>query len=544
MSILIGKLLLRLSFIFMLSTKTTSFTYYYCEKDGNFTTNSTYRTNLYTALSTLPTTNTGLGFFNQSIGQGSDRVYTSALCRGDINPDACDSCLNNSLVNLPEMCPNQKGAIGYHDACLLYYSNKSIFGNTSGGGVILYNAQNASDRDRFTVAPGPLLNKLIVEAAGGGLLRKFSSSNTTEPGSNITIYGLVQCIPYLTGPQCSDCLKNALDVFVSQYSWSIGGRLLQPKCNFRYEIYPFFNSSTPVTSPPPPPPPQGKTSNSTVIIVVVVVTICVGVVTASIYIFLRSRKKKKQMLHTNSVDNEMLDDSIVESLQYNFNLVKAATNDFSIENKLGQGGFGAVHKGKLGDDQEVAVKRLASDSGQGDIEFKNEVFGYMAPEYAMHGQFSVKSDVFSYGVLVLEMITGQKNQCFKNGESIEDLLSFAWESWQNGTVTKMIDPILSIGSGSLHEIIRSIHIGLLCVQENVAERPTMDSVLRMLNSFSVTLRVPSEPAFFVHGNTSSKMTHLTEYGSSTGSHGLEKSKIAKSSQISIVGVSISETIPR
>lgn len=51
--------------------------------------------------------------------------------------------------------------------------------------------------------------------------------------------------------------------------------------------------------------------------------------------------------------------------------------------------------------------------------------GYMAPEYAMHGQFSVKSDVFSFGVLVLETITGQKiNQHFQNGESDEELLSF------------------------------------------------------------------------------------------------------------------------
>ncbi len=50
--------------------------------------------------------------------------------------------------------------------------------------------------------------------------------------------------------------------------------------------------------------------------------------------------------------------------------------------------------------------------------------GYMAPEYAMHGQFSVKSDVFSFGVLVLEIISGQKNSCFRNGDDIEDLLSY------------------------------------------------------------------------------------------------------------------------
>ena len=50
--------------------------------------------------------------------------------------------------------------------------------------------------------------------------------------------------------------------------------------------------------------------------------------------------------------------------------------------------------------------------------------GYMSPEYAMHGQFSVKSDVFSFSVLVLEIISGQKNSCFRNGDDIEDLLSY------------------------------------------------------------------------------------------------------------------------
>ena len=48
---------------------------------------------------------------------------------------------------------------------------------------------------------------------------------------------------------------------------------------------------------------------------------------------------------------------------------------------------------------------------------------YMTPEYAIHGHFSVKSDVFSFGVLVLEMVCGQKNSYFCNGENIEDLLS-------------------------------------------------------------------------------------------------------------------------
>ncbi|KAL6965644.1 non-specific serine,threonine protein kinase [Sarracenia purpurea var. burkii] len=123
----------------------------------------------------------------------------------------------------------------------------------------------------------------------------------------------------------------------------------------------------------------------------------------------------------------------------------------------------------------------------------------MAPEYVIHGQFSVKSDVFSYGVVVLEIVSGQKNNCFRNGEYAKDLLNFAWRSWKQGTCSNFIDPTLrAAASGFMQEMMRCIHIGLLCVQENVAERPTMASVVLMLNSVSLTLSLPSQPAFFLH----------------------------------------------
>ena len=48
----------------------------------------------------------------------------------------------------------------------------------------------------------------------------------------------------------------------------------------------------------------------------------------------------------------------------------------------------------------------------------------MAPEYARHGQFSAKTDVFSFGVLVLEIVSGQKINSFRHGTRMEDLLSY------------------------------------------------------------------------------------------------------------------------
>ncbi|CAM8900297.1 unnamed protein product [Rhodiola kirilowii] len=120
----------------------------------------------------------------------------------------------------------------------------------------------------------------------------------------------------------------------------------------------------------------------------------------------------------------------------------------------------------------------------------------MAPEYAMHGQFSVKSNVYSFGVLLLELVSGQKNSCFCVGETVEDLISFAWDSWRAGCAANMIDP---------HPTI--------CVQESVTARPTMASVVLMLSNFSLTLPLPSEPAFYVHSSVEADRPMLADYSS-------------------------------
>lgn len=61
----------------------------------------------------------------------------------------------------------------------------------------------------------------------------------------------------------------------------------------------------------------------------------------------------------------------------------------------------------------------------------------------------------------------------------------------------MIDPTLRGVSSPVHEIMKCIHIGLLCVQDNIADRPTMGEAVLMLSSSSLSLAVPSRPAYFV-----------------------------------------------
>ncbi|KAI8525186.1 hypothetical protein RHMOL_Rhmol13G0209400 [Rhododendron molle] len=124
-------------------------------------------------------------------------------------------------------------------------------------------------------------------------------------------------------------------------------------------------------------------------------------------------------------------------------------------------------------------------------------YGYMAPEYAMEGLFSVKSDVFSFGVLLLEIISGKRNSGFYLSEHGQSLLTYAWNLWCKGEgVLDLMDPLL-VDSCVETEVLKCIHLGLLCVQEDPADRPTMSTIVVTLGSDSVTMPKPTQPAFSV-----------------------------------------------
>ncbi|XP_022720552.1 putative receptor-like protein kinase At4g00960 isoform X2 [Durio zibethinus] len=599
---------------------------------GNYTANSTYQANLNSIISQFSSlTEINYGFFNLSAGVSPDKVNVIALCRGDLDQDQCNNCLNYTATKLERFCPSNKEATAWSELCLVRYANRDIYGKLENDPrECKNNPKNASNPDQFNQALSELLNALNSKAAAGGPLRKYAAGNATA-GNLQTIFATAQCTPDLDEGNCTTCLTYAMGVLRSCcYGWK-GCRVLRPNCVLRFESNLFYSQiAVPLPSPSPPPPPsptasssptsKGGNGNNTTRTVIIVIASVVGIlilIIISICIFMRRRKTPKKFETKDEITG-------AESLQIDFDSVLAATNNFSDANKLGQGGFGAVYKGQLPNGQEVAVKRLSRESQQGDLEFKNEVlllaklqhrnlvrflgfsleehekiliyefvpnrsldhfifdrikraqldwetrykiiggiargllylhedsrlriihrdlkasnilldadmtpkisdfgmarlfgqdetqgstirivgtYGYMAPEYAIHGHFSVKSDVFSFGVLLLEIISGQKNNCFRHGENNEYILNFAWKNWREGTALNVIDPTLS--DGSRNETMRCIHIALLCVQENVARRPTMASVVFMLNSFSTTLPVPSQPAFCTQSNIETDMS--------------------------------------
>uniref|UniRef100_M0ZKJ5 non-specific serine/threonine protein kinase n=1 Tax=Solanum tuberosum TaxID=4113 RepID=M0ZKJ5_SOLTU len=302
---------------------------------------------------------------------------------------------------------------------------------------------------------------------------------------------------------------------------------------------------------------------------------------------------------------------------YSLESLAIATDNFSPGNKLGEGGFGPVYKGEMADGQEVAIKRLSTSSGQGLLEFKNEILliaklqhtnlvrllgyctlreeriivyeymhnksldfflfdsnkkellnwdtrfriiegiaqgilylhkysrlkvihrdlkasnilldaemnpkisdfgmarifgtqeseantkrivgthGYMSPEYALRGIVSTKTDVFSFGVLLLEIVSGKKNNSCYDSEHPLNLIGLAWELWRDERALELIDATL-IESCSRDEVMRCIHVGLLCVQDYAKDRPSMSNVVSMLmNDTKQPPPPPERPGFFI-----------------------------------------------
>ncbi|KAJ1291337.1 hypothetical protein BS78_02G309100 [Paspalum vaginatum] len=124
-------------------------------------------------------------------------------------------------------------------------------------------------------------------------------------------------------------------------------------------------------------------------------------------------------------------------------------------------------------------------------------YGYMSPEYAMDGVFSVKSDVFSFGVLVLEIVSGRKNRgMYSGGGEQTSLLSHAWKLWREGNALELLDEaVAGAGTHRGSEVLRCVQVALLCVQERPDDRPHMAAVFLALGNPGAVLPQPRLPGF-------------------------------------------------
>ncbi|MCD7459416.1 hypothetical protein HAX54_040873 [Datura stramonium] len=354
---------------------------------------------------------------------------------------------------------------------------------------------------------------------------------------------------------------------------------------------------------------MGKTRKA---IIAVISTVSAIILLGFLSWFAMQRKKRERGEREGKEDMELP--------LFDLMTISAATNNFSSDNIIGEGGFGSVYRGNLSTGPKIAVKKLSKHSRQGLEELKNEIvlisklqhrnlvrllgcclegeermliyeympnnsldffifdesrkgqlswenrfqiamgisrgllylhqdsrlriihrdlktsnilldselnpkisdfglariiggdqneartkrvigtYGYMSPEYAVDGKFSVKSDIFSLGVLLLEIVSGRKNRTFCHPDHHHNLVGHAWLLWNEGKALELIDECLK-ESFVESQVLRCIHVGLLCVQRSTVDRPTMASVVFMLSREEVAAPQPKEPGFFIARST-------------------------------------------
>ncbi|KAK7342842.1 hypothetical protein VNO80_25798 [Phaseolus coccineus] len=386
-------------------------------------------------------------------------------------------------------------------------------------------------------------------------------------------------------------------------------------------------------------PPSNKTNRTGLIVGIVV---GVGVVSfLSVFVtFCIIRRRKRQ-----HEDEELLG---IDTKPYTFSYseLKNATNDFNIENKLGEGGFGPVYKGTLNDGRVIAVKQLSVASHQGKSQFITEIatisavqhrnlvklygcciegnkkllvyeylenksldqglfsnsltlnwstrydiclgvarglaylheesrlrivhrdvkasnilldyelvpkisdfglaklyddkkthistrvagtIGYLAPEYAMRGHLTEKADIFSFGVVALELVSGRPNSDSSlEGEKVY-LLEWAWQLHENNLLMDLVDPRIS--ESNEEEVKRVVGIALLCTQTSPSLRPSMSRVVAMLSGDIEVSSVTSKPGYL----TDWKFDDVSSFMTENAIEGLKTSYQYSSGSTSMVG---------
>ncbi|KAK4594529.1 hypothetical protein RGQ29_018274 [Quercus rubra] len=158
--------------------------------------------------------------------------------------------------------------------------------------------------------------------------------------------------------------------------------------------------------------------------------------------------------------------------------------------------------------------------------------GYLAPEYAIRGQLTRKADIYSFGVLLVEIVSGRCNTNTRLPVEEQYLLERTWELYERRELVGLIDTALN-GDFDVEEACKFLKIGLLCTQDAPKLRPSMSTVVKMLtgkkdlddNKITKPGLISDFMDLKVRGDQKKPDTTITSSNASSGSDNLDNSAL-------------------
>ncbi|KAM0926793.1 hypothetical protein ACQ4PT_002994 [Festuca glaucescens] len=525
-----------------------------CSTAGNYTDGSQYKKNLDQLLAGLPAAAGSNGwFYNGTAGAPgtANQVFGLIMCYADRNASQCQECLAGARAGIMAVCPGSRTVRAAYDACVLQYRPAPPFAGTADLDVAFY--------VRFTV-PFPI----NPDTMAGAWLRLTSdltgraagtpsriANGSTPYDASWQVYGLGQCTRDLNASECSRCLSSVVGKLPELFQNQSAGAVKAYSCYLRYQIGAFDITlpPEPLQPPPPPssssqpetPPPPPPSSRTGLVIGLSVGSVAFTILLGSlICISLRRRCRKQarileeereQQLEEGSFfdgDDPAMEDDFERGTgpkRFRYGELAIATDNFSDEKKLGEGGFGSVYRGHLKESNlEVAIKSLkglqAGEEGEweqcvlhrdikpsnimldasfaaklGDFGLARLVdhgrvshttvlagtMGYMDPECMMTGKTNAESDVYSFGVVLLEIACGRpplvKAQ-HKDNDTIH-LAQWVWDWYGRGTILETADERLE-GEFIDKEMECVLIVGLWCAHPDRSLRPSIRQAINVL----------------------------------------------------------------
>ncbi|KAF9683438.1 hypothetical protein SADUNF_Sadunf04G0013600 [Salix dunnii] len=390
----------------------------------NYTFNSPFENNLKRLLETLPSITSLSGFNYTSFGESPAKVHGQALCRGDVNSSSCQACVEKASQKIFNDCRNYIDAIIWYELCQVHYSFQNMTSmSVYTGKYPEWDSQKKliSDPQHFSDVLKYLMTNLSSEAAFNPSKLMFATGEIKI--RNETVYGHAQCTRDIIPNDCQTCLTTASAELKGCCSSRQGGIIVSRNCNVRFDLYKYYNASSYLLTYPSPKGSKWKIEIVAVAVCAPVVVIVI-VIGSCIVCLLKKRGQQRGVERSHQALIKELacprgvtmteKGQLVSSEDLPFmdlTTISAATESFSENNKLGEGGFGT-----------------------------------------------------------------------------------AWRLWNEGREMELVDTSL-MERGQTEGIVRCIHVGLLCVQKDPADRPTMSFVVIALGSDPISLRQPKEPAF-------------------------------------------------